>query len=536
MYKLLLVDDEEDVRDEVDWSLYGFQAVEKADNGIDALEIIERSLPDVVVTDIKMPFMDGLELSEIIREKYPHTKIIILTGFDEFEYAQKAVHLHIDEYVLKPFSAQELIEVLVKVKDKIDQEIAQKEDIQTLKEQYRKSLPILRENFLTSLINGRLTPQQIQDKSYYYGLQLLGKGYLASVIRMDAQTTQSSLMNASNKELQGFAVFNITEEIVDKHGLGVAFVYHEDVILLTVSDEGDREAIMYTTIQVLNEIRQSIEKHLKTTVTIGMGTVEHEAVRLSHSYEDARQALDYRPILGNNRVICIDDVEKRFNDQLRFDENKAHSLILGIKIGTAEEITVIVEALFAGIADRNISFKDYQIYLLEMMTTILKAAKDANVDLDTVFGMNSMPLAQLYQFTNLSETKSWFLHICMRMMEQISSARQSTYTHLVNKAIHYTKEHYAESDISIQKVCDHLHISAGYFSSIFKKETKLTFVTYLLQVRMEAAKELLRTTDLRALDIAEKVGYADANYFSHSFRKFVGQSPKEYRNVAGAAG
>ncbi|WP_442603581.1 helix-turn-helix transcriptional regulator [Paenibacillus sp. KN14-4R] len=147
-----------------------------------------------------------------------------------------------------------------------------------------------------------------------------------------------------------------------------------------------------------------------------------------------------------------------------------------------------------------------------------------------------MPFADINKFTNLRETKSWILGICLRMMDHIALDRQSNYRNLVEKAIQFTKKHYAESDISIQKLCEHLHISAGYFSSIFKKETKMTFVTYLLQVRMEAAKELLRTTDLRALDIAEQVGYADANYFSHCFRKFVGQSPKEYRNYSGASG
>ncbi|WP_442603580.1 response regulator [Paenibacillus sp. KN14-4R] len=369
MYKLMLVDDEEDVSGEIEWSVYGFNEVEKADNGIDALELMDRWIPDVVVTDIKMPFMDGLQLSEIVREKFPHTKVIILTGFDEFEYAQKAIHLHIDQYVLKPFSAQELVEVLIKVKLQMDEEFAQKKDMQMLKEQYRQSLPILRENFLTSLINGRLTPQLIQDKSLQYQMQLHGKGFVASVIRMDHYAV-------TNKELQGFAVFNITDEIVSKSELGVAFMHHDDVVLLSIYDTSDREQVMQSTLTVLSEIVQSIQKYLKLTVTIGVGTVVDEAAKLNYSYEDAIQALDYRPILGSNRVICIDDVEKRFNDQLRFDESKAHALILGIKVGTSEEITGIVEQLFDGITDRSISFKDYQIYLLEMITTILKAAKD----------------------------------------------------------------------------------------------------------------------------------------------------------------
>jgi len=155
MYKLILVDDEEDVREgvsqEIDWHAYGFAVLAKAENGKEALDLVERLRPDVVVTDIRMPFMDGLQLAEAVRRQFPATRIIILTGFDEFEYAQKAVKLYIDEYVLKPFSAVELIDALVKVKNRMDEEAAHRENNQLLRESYRKSLPVLREVFLSSL-------------------------------------------------------------------------------------------------------------------------------------------------------------------------------------------------------------------------------------------------------------------------------------------------------------------------------------------------------------------------------------------------
>lgn len=151
MYKLLLVEDEEDVRDglveEINWELHGFQVTGTAENGREALEWMEKEMPDIVVTDIQMPFMNGLELAAWIREHAPSTKIIILTGYDEFEYAQKAIKLQIDEYVLKPFSSRELVDVLLKVKTHMDAERAEKENVQLLMEHYRKSIPVLRELF-----------------------------------------------------------------------------------------------------------------------------------------------------------------------------------------------------------------------------------------------------------------------------------------------------------------------------------------------------------------------------------------------------
>ncbi|KJB85136.1 hypothetical protein AZ66_26555, partial [Paenibacillus sp. E194] len=146
------------------------------------------------------------------------------------------------------------------------------------------------------------------------------------------------------------------------------------------------------------------------------------------------------------------------------------------------------------------------------------------------FGGAVHPLMEIYQCNNASEAKNWMLQRCMKIMNCIAVERQTGYKKLVDDAKGYMKLHYADQDISIHTVCRHLHISTGYFSHIFKKEAKTTFVSYLLELRMEAAKELLRSTDLKAFEIGEKVGYADPNYFSFSFRKRFGLSPKEYRN------
>jgi two-component system response regulator YesN len=550
MYKLILVEDEEDVREnvirEIDWAEHGFELLESAENGKEAMEMIERWMPDVVVTDIKMPFMDGMQLSEWIREKYPTTKIIILTGFDEFEYAQKAIKMHIDEYVLKPFSAGELIQALVKIRQLIDEEIERMENVHTLQEHYRQSLPVLREVFLAGLVTRKLSKAEILEKADNYNVDLQGIGFLISVISMDnpgdhgqgaegrtkaqALALQQSLKYSRDNELKLFAVLNISEEIINKHGLGIVYLHNDQLVLLTISQDSGQEALMKKTIEVLEEIRQSIEKYLKFTVTIGVGTVSKEITDLCYPFKDAVLALDYRLILGNNRVICIGDVETRFVEKLRFDELKEQALIRCIKVGTLQELKDTIDELFHGIADTQVSFKDYQIYLLEILTAVLKAAKDSGMELDSVLGADFNPFVEMHRFTDLQEAKNWIVGLCTRMMSSIATDRQYTYKTLVDKAKDYTREHFHDSDISINKVCSHLHISTGYFSGIFKKETKMTFVGYLMNIRMEAAKELLMTTDLKAFEIAEKVGYSEPNYFSFSFRKHFGISPKEYRN------
>ncbi|WP_042200622.1 response regulator [Paenibacillus camerounensis] len=544
MYKLILAEDEEDVREgiiaQIDWEKYGFEVVEQAENGREAAEAVDRHMPDVVVTDIQMPFMNGLQLAEWIRSRHPNTKIIILTGFDEFEYAQKAIKLQIDEYILKPFSSQELIDVLLKVRAVIEAEIAEKENVYVLSEHYRKSLPVLREQFLSSLVSRRLPLQEIRDKSSEYSIDLNGRQFQASVISIDyihsgetegpAAGWHISLRDTGDHNLQLFAILNIAGEICQKHAFGKVFIHRDDVVLLSVSRAADETEITGSTFAILEEIRQNVQRFLKLTVTAGAGTVCQSAAMLFNSFSDAMQALDYRLILGNNRVIWIEDVESRAHQLPAFDELTQQSLIRTIKLGTVHELRQVVDELFGGLDTAQVSTQDYQIFLLEIITSILRVAKESGSEAADFIGPGLSTLSELHKFNNMGEAKLWIIRICTRLMDSIASERQSSYKQLMDQAKEYIRSHYEESDISIGRVCQHLHISTGYFSSIFKKEMKMTFVSYLLQIRLEAAKELLRSTELKAFEIAEKIGFSDPNYFSFCFRKKYGQSPKEYKN------
>ncbi len=548
MYTVLVAEDEFEVREAIvsgtDWAGLGFRVADSAENGQEAWEMCAKGAPDLLLTDIRMPFMDGLQLAERVKRQYPGTRVVILSGYDEFEYAQRALKLSVDEYVLKPFSSGDLANVLAKVRTVLDQEAAEKRDVEQLREHYRRSLPVLRENFLATLMMRPLKRKELEEKSALYDIRLTGVSFQVAVVSLDAAgprelgQTGAVLGNAQqapatiseDQELLLFASLNIAEEIAAARNLGRVFLHQGQVVLLTIAQENDAQAVTLATMAAAEEIRQAIERYLKQTVTIGIGVVIQEPAGLSYSYKDAVLALDYRVILGGNRVISIADVEQRHVEKVRFDELKEQSLVRCLKTGTAEELKEIVEGLFQGLAEAPVSVKEYQLYLMEIVTAVLRAAKDADADLDDLFGEHMATLAELYRFRTLAEAKAWLLGICTRLMGSIAVVRQSALHNLVEEAIAYTRANYGDSELSINKVCGRLHISAGYFSSIFKKETKLTFVAYLLHIRMEAAKELLRTTDLRALEIAEKVGYAEPNYFSFSFKKHVGMSPKEYRS------
>ncbi|WP_068617252.1 response regulator [Paenibacillus tuaregi] len=543
MYKLILVDDESDVREglltEIDWSSLGFEVSDTAENGREASEMIERHQPDVVVTDIQMPFMNGLQLSEWIREHYPGTKIVILTGYEEFEYAQKAIRLQIDEYVLKPFSSREFIDILQKVKDHLDEEAADKENIQVLTEHYRKNLPVLQSMFLSSLVSKQLPLREIRDKLLSYSLDLEGSRFMVSILRLDPRPRDredglSSLKLMYDQDLELFAVLNIAAEVGEKYAIGHTFIHHDEVVLLSTGEGPDSDGLSQTTLKVLEEIRHNVERFLKMTVTAGAGTVQISLQNVHLSYREAEQAMDYRLILGGNKVIWIEDVENRPARQRTEIQLSEQELIRCLKLGTELEIRALLDHLFDQIMEAGISYQEFQIYLLEMLTAAVKVAKELQVDLEQLFGSGGTGIGEITKFKHIIEARTWFKDLCVKLRSSIAMDRESSYNRLVEEAKEYILEHYKDSDISINRVCEHLHISTGYFSTIFKKEMKMTFVNYLLGIRMDAAKELLLHTELKAFEIAEKVGFADPNYFSFCFRKKFGISPKEFRSGAKA--
>ena len=211
-YSVLLVDDEEEViqiiMKKTDWESMGFYVAGYAHNGVEALEMAEEYQPDVVMTDIKMPYMDGLELSRHLKKMYRTVKIIIFSGFDEFEYAKESIKLDVEEYMLKPVDANELREVFGRVKDKLDREMGEKRNIDQLQKYYMESLPLLQENFYASLIESRIPRDQIEKFLINYRISLSGPYYIVTILHISAGGHQTDM----NPLLMTMSVKKLAEE------------------------------------------------------------------------------------------------------------------------------------------------------------------------------------------------------------------------------------------------------------------------------------------------------------------------------------
>ncbi|NLZ35067.1 MAG: response regulator [Clostridiales bacterium] len=528
LYKIMVVDDEEEIRlgviNKVNWEEYGFEVVGDAENGQEALEMAEKLAPDVVMTDIKMPFLDGLELGEKLSEIMPSTKLIIFSGSDELEYAHKAIKINVFEYVLKPINSIEIIEILKKLKDKLDKEYNQKRNVEILKKHYLESIPVLREQYLVSALEGRMIKERWEEDAGKLGLNFIKRFLAVALINIDGTTILEEEEN--NIGLLLISIKNMVDEILVNYCDFVSFPYSDKIVVLATFEE---KSEINNLLKGLNEVSRVYQCVFANTISSGIGRVYEDIMDIRYSYKTAETALSYRPILGNGKAIYIDDVEPNYDIQLKFEEQEENSLLNSIKLSSKEEIEETINRIFKKVEKDLVDLNKYRVYLMEIMTAILRLLQDYNINFDEVFGDNFNCYSYLSKADSINDIKSWFIEKSIKINKLIKKDRVNSSKMLIEKAKAYIKENYSDPEISVERLCSELHVSPTYFSTIFKKETDMNFVSYLTNIRLEEAVKLLNTTDDKTYIIARKVGYLEANYFSYVFKKQYGISPSKYR-------
>ncbi|MGL4572059.1 MAG: response regulator [Clostridium sp.] len=529
LYKVLIVDDEEEIRQgiikKIDWEKYGFKIVGDAENGKDALEKLEKLQPDIVMTDIKMPFMNGLELGEKIKEIMPWTKIIIFSGSDELEYAHRAIKINAHEYVLKPINSIELIEVIKKLKIKMDEELDEKKNVEKLYKYYKRSLPILKEKFLVGTIEGRIKEELWKEEGKRVGVEFTEEFYAVGVIHTDNLEDEKEI-EIAEEDLIDISIKQIIDEVMGEYCKCVSFIYSRTVVV--ISNFNGKENI-FNFIRGLNEVCKTSERFTEKSVSAGVGQIATDYSQIRLSYKMARNAMHYRMVLGTGRAIYIDDVEPDNSVQLQFDENDERELLNAIKIKSNEEIKKAISKFFIKAEKLLLPYNQYKIYLIQITTSLLKLVQAYNLNIEEAFGKEFNCYSHIDNFNSMDRAQEWFIEKGITINYLIKRERLDTSKLLIEKAKEYVDSNYSDSEISVEKLCGHLHVSPTYFSTIFKRETGENFVNYLTTVRLDAAVNLLNTTDYKSYIIAQNVGYPEPNYFSYVFKKRFGVSPSKYR-------
>ena len=535
MYKLLLVDDEAEVRQgiiaKIDWAKAGFEIAGEAENGLEALEVMEKVNPDVAIIDIKMPFMDGMQLAEIISRDYPATKLMILSGFDEFDYAQKAIRYNVMEYILKPFGADELMTILERLRLVLDEEKLRNADLEKLRKDYMDSLPILKERFLNLLIHEKTNLEDILDRAKRFDITLNEGNHVVAVVKhnLDHESLQSQahdqISPQEEQELHGYAVFETCERISKNHD-SIAFIRAggETVMIIPIGIEKDIKRAF----SILEEVRMVIEKTHPMTVTIGIGEIVSDLTNLPQSYKSAEDALEQQLVEGSNRLLWINDLLPKDHGRFTFEEEMERELRTVIRAGSKEEIEALIHGHFSTMREEEISYLDGRLFINEMLTALLRIGRSHNLILNELVEEANL-FSLMKEMGVLDDIEAWFVNACLILNVNIMENRMSGIQRMVESAKEHVKTNYHDTDLNLDTISQMLHISPSYFSRMFKKESGMTFIQFLTEVRMEKAMEYILESDLKNFEIAEKIGYAEANYFSYSFKKFYGQSPTSMR-------
>lgn len=524
-YKVLLVDDEEEIRSgisrRIDWNALGLELVGEAENGADALEIAELLHPDIVLTDIQMPFMDGLELCALLRKKLPTAKIVVFSGFDEFEYAQKAISMNVSQYILKPINAPELNEVLATIKAELDLRQAERRDMESLRMRYAESLPVLREIFFTRLLDGRIEKNQVQVRAAEYEIALPQGMCVAALVQVTSLT-----QDFIKDELLLLSVRTLLEKNFTMVNENVQFLRYNDMIAIVCSLKTEKN--IYNLIEQLNSMCLLAKSYLRLSLSIGVGRVQAEVNDLHFSAEQARLALDYR-VLTTDSVIYLGDLEPVVGTQLTFNEEDERTLCAAVKLGTEDELCAIIDGLMPRINAAGSDLGQYQLFFIELTTCLIRLARSVDIKSEDVFGKDFTATLQLTRFSSLNDSIMWCKKCSLRLHSLMRARRNDSNWRTIEQAKLYITQNYADPNLNVEALCLYLHLSPAYFSTLFKRETDQTFINYLTDVRMNAAIEMLRQTDEKTYLISERIGYIDPNYFSYVFKKRFGMSPSKYR-------
>ena len=530
MYKVLLVDDEPLIREAIsentNWSELGYELIGTAKNGKEAIEVIKKSPPDLLLTDICMPYVDGVELTKYVHETFPETKVVIISGYDEFEYAKMAVRYQVMEYILKPITAKELSGTLQKVKEKLDDERKKERNMQKIRGAYISNLPLMRGRFLNSFMQkGTLEDRIIKERLKEYEIEFSDTRFMSAIIIGDSFSKFLSNEEGAGHGLAHFAIYNIAEESMREYGYGVTFQDIEERTFLIFNGGKGMER---NCISVCEEIQALIFKYTQIECTIGIGQSVDNISKLYYSFEDAKRALEYKFLLGGNQVIYANSLVQRFGESEVDVSAYAGELALAIKTGDKNEIRRGILAFLQQIREAYLS-KNRSIFCVQnLILSLMSSLGDSVLSENNIFMAERDLLNEIYTKNQLAEVAENLIDFCNEIARSMHDQKDTYMKKQALLALDYIEKNYGDSGISLNTVCTRLAMSTSYFSSIFKAYTGETFIEALTKKRIEKAENLMEHSAKKTYEIADEVGYSDPHYFSSTFKKVTGMTPTEY--------
>jgi two-component system response regulator YesN len=521
MIKVLIVEDErliiQLIKNSIDWPNLDMEAAGEARNGEQALELIPELEPHIVLMDINMPIMGGIETSKVIRQLYPDIKIIILTGYGEFKYAREAINLGVIRYIMKPIDSKELTQALLDVKQDILEKNAQ---LSFVKNAQHHIQLIEKENFLNSLISEDKSSAHCQPEKemVHFQVRLAQDGLAVFIAHIDQ--LKAKFPEEHRRILRKFVLLNVTEEIWGDEYSTVVFNGPEEQIIGLFNYKDRKNDFSQSLQRMTHRIDDFIRKHFDFTVTFAVSDLGDGFDSLPGLYKEASTALRMKFLSGYHTLLLSNGttLTEENNDYRIFYVRNEISLDIRLdnELGAVQKVKRIFETLHKIRASR-----EFTIFIVLDLISLIQENKPSQNKRDLIHHIKEMETIQEIEHAIVAHyTES---------ITQAKTNRKSATVRLVEKAKAYIEHHYTDGNLSLDEIAIHTHISSVYMCKIFKKELNCSVMEYVSQRRLAKAKEMLDRKETGLLtQVSERVGYKDQYYFSKCFKKQYGLTPSQY--------
>lgn len=541
MLKMIIADDEYLVRDSlmniIPWNNYGIEVIAGAVNGQETYDMCMNLKPDILLTDIRMPIMDGLEVAMKLKEEGSPAKVLLISGIQDFSYAKTALDVDAEGYILKPIKLDELEATIHKIVNRIKLERNTQTKIHELREQLRENSSFAREKFLRNLIKGIFKDEEeIINKVSYFDLPFKsGNLYIVATCQIDRTNTDTWDSSEENKQLLSFAISNIITEILDNYKAGISFCSDENTFIIIFNQMSQNTNKCP---EICDEIISCVNKSLETSLSIGIGRYVNKLAQLNLSYKDSMSALQFKFYTGQNSILdiddinCITDVEQVGGIPESLDTHSVENELSNyIKLGNKELALQILDDVFDNILGfNNVAISYVQSLCVELIFIISGSSSQLDDNITDLAGSRTETINRIYSMSTIYELKEYLQNLIIKVTEHFSSKYIQKNTNIINKVKDIIQRHYPE-DINVSRIAGEVYMSPNYIGLIFKQETGKSITEYITQTRMEAAKELLKNSSSKILEIAELVGYDNPQYFSTIFKKYYGVHPNQFRTM-----
>lgn len=514
MYKVLLVDDEinilEGIAKMVDWESYHAVLIGKAYHGQMAFDMIMNDPPDIVITDIKMPGLNGVELIEKVHTFHPNIKFIILSGHDEFEFAKTAMQFGVKYYLLKPSNRIKIGEALKEVILEIKQESMRNEFIENIKEKFKEVIPFAKKQFLSEYIVNK----SFGMREWNYYQQLFEMQPIDGKVRLVVM-----IIDDKHDFKQLFALKEIMLNVVTKDMIVHLSTTIGDRIVILLEDQ-----LLEALLTKIKEVKDLFNQyyHMKFTTTISNpASIEY----VQRMYKETNNCLTLRFYLGNGSIITMNDLQKYRTDlkNIQFDYE---NIIFSLKSGNEEQVQYYIDEFFDIIERANLEVNIVKSYCLELLMSIIRQAKSE--DIEVLFAQ----ITHFQEFETLEEIKTFIEQLSQELALQNYNETRQTQHNIIQKVIQYIEDNISDELLSLAQIADHVvYMNPDYLGRLFKKEVGVNFTTYLIELRIEKATGLIKQLDaVKVFEIANRVGFGNnPRYFGQVFKKHTGVTPTAYK-------